>query len=503
MAPKAPPYTFFALFAIVFLVIFNYTLTLMGSVYIVGDLGGSNYMTTYVISFYAIGNALGVPLGRSLSGRVGTVRLLTWCLLLFALISYFCAISPNYPVFIGARFLQGLVSGPFYTLTNRLFTYFTPEEKKEKSTAIMLTILTVGPVAGATFGGWMAYELNWRIVFYLNIPPTLLLAYFVYIRLRHYNAPKEKYSFDFIGYIFYFFGVFLLGFVLITGQEFDWHRSPLIVFFSVLGTLSMTFFVLWSRYQEHPVLEFKFFKNIGFAFGLLNLALLFSIYFGTVVLLSLWLSLYVNYTPVWVGLLIGNMLIAGILPTFMIKKLALVDCRIPLIVAITLLAISCFHTSIFNVEINFGRIAFSRVLAGFGLAFFLPPIFRLCFRSLEEDKVIDVVVLFQFVRALSSGLGVSLFVILWQRREIFYHQRLGGDLTPFSEKTKAFFVHAKGFNLDGIQSLAKLDDLLSRASIALALDDCFFFMGWLLVALAGVIVATLFLNKSSFLPEKK
>ncbi len=507
---KEPTFSlFFAFFCVLFFVIFGYTLPIMAGVYIVGELGGSNYISIYGVTFYSIGNALGVPLGAALHYRIGIVRMLVGCLILFAFFSYLCGSASHFPFFIGARLLQGVVSGPFYTLTNRLFAYFTPEKKKIAFTSITLTILAVVPVIGATWGGFLAYEFHWRWIFYANIPFILVLAWFIGTRLRGYDAMQQKTiqpaPFDVVGYVFYCVSVFCLSFVFTTGQELDWFRSPLLNTLIIVGLVSGLFFVLWSLHHPYPIFHLKLLTNPVFCFALFNLACLFSAYFGMVILLSLWLKLYVQYTPIWIGALIGTMAIAGILPSFLIsKEWARTDCRLPLLIAVGFLAISCFHTALFDVEINFGRIAFSRVCAGFGLVLFLPPIFRLCFRSFPEEESLNVLVLFQFVRALSSGLGASFYTILWQRREIFYHERLGSKLTAFSQQTQLFFEKAMGFQLQGKAADAQLDFYLERQAISLALDDCFYFMGCVLIGLLVLIAITLFFRKqAAFFPEKK
>ena len=60
-----------------FSAIYNYTLSLMASPYIVGDLGGSNAIASYSVSLFAVGNALSVPLGKPLIARLGSVRMVT------------------------------------------------------------------------------------------------------------------------------------------------------------------------------------------------------------------------------------------------------------------------------------------------------------------------------------------------------------------------------------------------------------------------------------------
>ncbi len=491
---------FFALFCTLFSVIFNYTLSIMASPYIVADLGGSDTIATYTVSLFALGNALGLPLGRALFLRIGTVRFLFIAMLLFSFFSWTCAIAPNYPFFNASRFLQGFVSGPFYVLVFHLFSCLQPEGKKEKFTSITLMIFTVVPVIGACWGGWLAYEWTWRLSFYLGTPLLLLLALYLRYRLAGFDTqPPERTPFDLVGYLFYFIAVFSLGIAIITGQQLDWFRSPLITGLFILGTPCLLFYIFWDLNHPHPVIDLKLLKRMVLSFSLFCLAILFSAYFGMVVLLSLWLKLWVNYTPDWIGVLLGIMALTGLLPLSLMHPKRLIDNRIFLATSILLLLTSCFHTMAFNVDIDFQRIAISRALAGLGLSFFLAPLFRLGFYQLQKEQVLPVLGLFQITRALSSGLGACVYDVIWQRRQVFFHERLSSSVTANAQQTQEFFLAAKEVGLEGNFANAQLEYYLQRQATALALDDCFYLMAWILAGLLMTFIFTFFARKGSFI----
>ncbi len=493
---------FFAFFSLIFLVIFTFTLGLMAGPYIVSDLGGSNDISTYALAFYGVGNALGVPLGNQLTAKIKPKKLLIGCLLLFAFFCWISAAATNYPFFIAMRFAQGIVAGPFYFLFSYFMATLAPRDKQQLFFSILITIFTVVPVLGACWGGTLSYLFTWRLAFYLNVPIILLLTLVFMIKMKHIDQSPTQKKQDPIGYIFFALGVFCLSTLVITGQELDWFRSDMIIFLAIAGILSLGFFITWALNRSDPVLDLHLFKNPIFTYGLTHLAFLFSIYFGTVILLSQWLTIDVNYTPLWISLLVGTMAVAGCIPTFLIVKFNTIDCRLPLAIAIVLLAFSCFHTTLFNEEVNFGRIAFSRTIAGFGLVFFLPPIFRMCFHSFPEERSTRVLEIFQVVRALSSSLGASIFTTIWQRRQVFYHDRLGGQITVLSPETHDYFMKAQQVDLTGLPAFAKLNDLLNKRSTALALDDCFWLMGWILIGLLGILCFTTLMKSQGFVPEK-
>jgi MFS transporter, DHA2 family, multidrug resistance protein len=504
MKAPNPSVVSFVQLATIFLMVFNFTLTLMASPYITWDLGGSNTITVYTIVFYSLGSALSIPLGSALLERFNTYRLFTFLLGLFAITSVLCALAPNFFFFNLCRFLQGFTAGPFYILCSQIHAHFVPKEKKDGYTALIVTIFAIVPVFGACFGGWIAYDYNWRYLFYYNVPVILLLIFLMRSHLEGYHIPILKKPFDRIGYFFYFLGILSLGIVATMVQQLDWYRSTWVVSLAVIGSVSFIFFVLWSLQTLHPIFNFSLIKNRVFAFALINVAVLFSIYFGMVVLLALWLTLDVNYTPIWIGFLIGSMAIVGLFPRYFVeKRFRLLDARIYLGIAIVFFAISAFHTSIFDVDIDFGRIAISRFIAGFGVAFFLPPIFRLCFRSFPSEQEKDVMTYFQVIRSLSSGLGGAVYSIIWQRRESFYHSRLGGLLTDFSSSTKEFFAKAKIIGIEGLKADAQLNYYLDRRAKSLALDDSFYLMGWILVGLFFLLLLTLAFRWKGFSPEKQ
>lgn len=160
-------------------VVFNLTLPIMAGLYIVSDLGGSSYLTSYAVSFFCIGNILGVPLGKPSSTGLRAIPLFLLCLTLMCIFSWCCAMSTNYFEFILFRFLEGVASGPLfilipYTLIPRLAS----EKDKSLILSLLLISFTLAPVLAASYGGWIAYYHNWRILFLSNIPLCPFFNYF-------------------------------------------------------------------------------------------------------------------------------------------------------------------------------------------------------------------------------------------------------------------------------------------------------------------------------------
>ncbi|NLZ42655.1 MAG: MFS transporter, partial [Comamonadaceae bacterium] len=87
---------------------------------IAGDLGVSPTQGTWVITSFAVANAIAVPLTGWLTRRIGPVRLFTASVGLFVLASWLCGLAPSIEVLIACRVFQGLVAGPMNPLSQTL-----------------------------------------------------------------------------------------------------------------------------------------------------------------------------------------------------------------------------------------------------------------------------------------------------------------------------------------------------------------------------------------------
>lgn len=498
-----PPLSFFlALFASLFLAIFYNTITNMAGIYIVSELGGSSYISIYLMIFFGLGNLLSLPLANPIADRVGPIKLLVCCLLLYTFFSVLCGMASTFVWLNLFRFGLGLSCGPLFILCRRIVLAYAPQQKVAICSFIMLLMYAIVPVLGVSFGAWLAYENLWRWMFLGNGPIALTAAGYFWLFYRQTDPIcAQRLAVDKVGYFFYAVGISALLIAATLSQQLDWYRSPTLVTLALIGVPSFLFFILWELISPNPILQIQLLRSPMLSFGLLNLGILFSTYFGMIILITLWLNIYANYTPWWISILIGSMAIAGVFAYFVSKGLLKrYDPRLTLALAILSFAISCYYSTYFDVDVDFFHLAVARFLAGLGLVLFLLPLFEICCSSYGPDQTDSIFTLFQLVRALFSCLGSGLYVILWQRRQIFFHERLGEPLTVNSPLTIDYFNRAtEVFHLTYEQAVLELNGLLERQATSLALNDVFGFMGSILMGLFALLLLSFF-KKS--IPQK-
>ncbi|HEY6355755.1 MAG TPA: DHA2 family efflux MFS transporter permease subunit, partial [Burkholderiaceae bacterium] len=135
-----------------------------------GDLGVSPNQGTWIITSFAVANAIAVPLTGWLTQRFGQVRLFTASVLLFVVASWLCGLAPNIESLIAFRVLQGLVAGPMIPLSQTLLLASYPPALAGMAIAFWGMTTLVAPVLGPLLGGWITDNISWPWIFYINVP---------------------------------------------------------------------------------------------------------------------------------------------------------------------------------------------------------------------------------------------------------------------------------------------------------------------------------------------
>ena len=102
-----------------FVAVLNMTIANVTVPNIAGALGAGSSQGTWVITSYAVAEAITVPLTGWLSGRFGAVRLFCIAVVLFGLCSLLCGLSTSLPMLLGMRVLQGMAGGPSWRYRRR------------------------------------------------------------------------------------------------------------------------------------------------------------------------------------------------------------------------------------------------------------------------------------------------------------------------------------------------------------------------------------------------
>src|SRR5512141_1141774 len=189
---------------------------------IAGDLAVSPNQGTWVITSFAVSNAIAVPLTGWLSQRFGQVRLFVSSVILFVVASFMCGLAPNMATLIAFRALQGFVAGPMIPLSQSLLLASYPKALAGLAMAMWAMTTLVAPVTGPLLGGWITDNMTWPWIFYINIPVGLLAAAVTWSIYRTRDPGPRKVPIDLVGLGLLITWVGALQIMVDKGKELDW-----------------------------------------------------------------------------------------------------------------------------------------------------------------------------------------------------------------------------------------------------------------------------------------
>ncbi len=472
-----------------FLIVLDYSIANVALPYIAGDLAVSSDQGTYVITAFAVGNGIVLAISGWLTRRFGGVRLLLAALLLFILFSWLCGIAPSFPFLVAFRFLQGAVSGPLIPLSQTLILTHNPPEKRNKVMSFWSMVVIVGPVVGPIVGGYLTFNYAWPWIFFINIPIGLFAAVCLWNILGKEKEEKEKIPLEWFGFLLLAVGVSCLQVFLDKGQQWDWFRSPAIRILATGAFFCLSFLVVWELVHPRPLLDLRLAKIKSFAVSLISISVAYALYFGSVVIIPLWLQTYMGYTAYLAGLAVAPIGFIPILGSFFTSKI--IDRFgkiIPLTFSFIFFAISCFYTAYFTTDVDILHVGFSRFLLGFGFVIFITPLITLSVQDMPQDKLSGAASIFHFLRAIFGGIGTSIFTTMWLRRTYYHHNTLGSAITQYTDNGNNFFKDAAQADVLGPQALGLLNETVDTQAALLAQNDCFYVMGWAFLALLPLLL---------------
>ncbi|TEW54699.1 DHA2 family efflux MFS transporter permease subunit [Psychromonas sp. RZ22] len=452
---------------------------------IAGSLGVSSEQSTWIITSFAVCNAIALPLTGWLSRRIGQLRLFIISVSLFTITSFLCGIATSMPELIAFRALQGFFAGPMFPMCQTLLLAIFPSVKRGTALALISMVTVVAPIVGPITGGWITDNYSWPWIFFINVPIGIFCCAAVWQQLKGRADTISKMPIDYIGIALLVLGVGLLQIVLDLGNNADWFESTHIVIMTGISVVALISFVIWELTEKNPIVNLYLFKDRNYAFGTIALVLSYSAFFAINIILPQWLQMYMGYTSIWAGLAAAPM---GVLPLILAplvgKYASKTDMRILASISFIVIGVSCFLRANFNTFIDFASVAEVQLFMGIGIAFMFMPLTTIFLSNLSDDQVADGSGLTTFLRVLGASFASSLTTWIWNRRADFHHANLTEHVSNYQIGTVDYLDKIGGATQT---NLAVVEHMVTTQSYMMSLNDYFYMLGCLFFVLIGFV----------------
>jgi MFS transporter, DHA2 family, multidrug resistance protein len=456
-----------------------------------GDLGVASDQGTWVITSFAVANAISVPLTGWLTDRIGQVRLFVGSIILFVISSWLCGLAPTLPFLLAARVLQGAVAGPMIPLSQTLLLASYPKAKAPIALSLWSMTTLTAPVAGPILGGWISDNISWPWIFYVNIPVGIAAAIITWIIFRDRDSHVKKAPIDTVGLALLVIWVGSLQIMLDKGKDLDWFNSTTIVTLALVALIGFAMFVIWELTAEHPVVDLSLFSRRNFTGGTISLAVGYGLYFGNLVLLPLWLQTTLGYTATDAGLVLAPVgLFAILLSPLTGKFLPKTDPRYIATAAFVIFALCFWMRSRYTTGVDTWALMLPTLIQGVAMAGFFIPLVSITLSGLPGNRIPAASGLSNFVRIMFGGIGASVFTTAWDHRTILHHAQLTEQANLYNPVFNQSVSQLQGLGMNTQAAYGSINQGLSQQAAMLGVNDLFYLSAGVFIALIALIWIT-------------
>ncbi|WP_428333260.1 DHA2 family efflux MFS transporter permease subunit [Novosphingobium sp.] len=466
---------FIAAFALAlsnFVVVLDITIANVSVPHIAGDLAVAPSQGTWVITSYAVAEAICVPLTGWLASRFGAVRVFLISLLGFGLCSMLCGVSQTLPMLIAFRVLQGMFGGPIMPMSQTLLLRIFPPQKASMALGIWAMTTVSAPIAGPILGGYISDDWSWHWIFFINLPIVIMCAIVTRALTTRYETPTEKAPIDYVGLVMLIIWVGALQIMLDKGEEDDWFNSTFIMTLAITAAIGFVAFLIWELTDKHPIVNLRVFRHRGFTVALVTQCLSYGAFFAMVVLIPLFLQTNLGYTATVAGQAAGFMGVLAVIMSPIVARLTTkIDLRMLICFGAAWMGVMAFIRTSTITGIDFYHIALPIFLQGFGMPFFFVGTTALAMSSVLPRETASAAGLQNFARTLSGAFATSISNTAWDHDTKYAHAELSGLIHPPASLLQ-----------QGMTGRLMIDRLVTTEAVTLATNavfmDCFIFLAF-------------------------
>jgi EmrB/QacA subfamily drug resistance transporter len=250
-----------------FMILLDTTIVNIAIPSIISALHSSLDQILWVLNAYLLVYAvLLITCGR-LGDLIGQRRLFIAGLTIFTAASALCGLAQDGNQLIAARVLQGVGGAVLTPQTLSIITMIFPPERRGAAFGLWGAVAGVAAVTSPTLGGFLVTYVDWRWIFYVNVPVgivALLGAAFIVPDLR----PGRRHRLDLVGVLLASAGLFGVVFGLVEGERYNWGAfwGPITIpEIIAAGIIVFIGFIVFERFQAEPLLPLSLFSNLNFS----------------------------------------------------------------------------------------------------------------------------------------------------------------------------------------------------------------------------------------------
>lgn len=458
------------------------------------SLGATLSEVSWVVSSYAVANVIILPLTAWLGDRFGKKRYFVFSLVAFTLASVLCGMATTLPMLIVARVLQGLGGGGLLAKAQSILFETFPREEQAMAQGFFGAIVIAGPAIGPTLGGYIVTNVNWRWIFFINIPVGIaaVLACLAFLP-EDGDDKRVRHGVDWLAIGLLALGLGCLQTVLEEGQSEDWFDSRFITLTSLLAVGSLALFVRRELRSDHPVVDLRVLRHRSLWAGSLLSVVVGMALYGALFAVPIFCQSILHYTPQQTGmLLLPGALCSAVAMPIAAKLIRRFDPRALFVVGALILATAVLKLGRLSPQSGADDLFWPLIIRSFGTVMMFLPLNMATLGPIPKKDISAATGFYSLTRQLGGSIGVALLATLLSQRQSFHRailvEKLDAADPHVLERLAAFTAAFTSRGFDPViahdKALKLLDGSVSIQAAVMSFGDTF----WVAVPL---VLATL------------
>jgi EmrB/QacA subfamily drug resistance transporter len=216
------------------------------------------------LTAYLLALAILIPASGAIADRFGARLVFQGAIALFTLGSIACGLSPTLPILVLSRFIQGVGGAMMMPVGRLILLRSVTKEDLVSAMSWLLMPALIGPILGPPLGGWIVTYLDWRWIFWLNVPIGAIGIALVARFIADVRGPRRP--FDVRGFILssLSLGSLLVGFEMASGHA-GGEIAPILL---VAGVVFGALYLRHAQRTPEPILDLTLLRIPTFGLSL-------------------------------------------------------------------------------------------------------------------------------------------------------------------------------------------------------------------------------------------
>ncbi|WP_119344039.1 DHA2 family efflux MFS transporter permease subunit [Facilibium subflavum] len=434
-----------------------------------GSLSANTEEISWIVTSYIVSSAIFMPLTGFLVRVVGRKRLLFINIIGFLIFSMLCGLATSLGEMVFFRIMQGIFGASLVPLSQYVLRDTFDPKEQVKAMAIWGIGIMAAPVLGPTIGGYITDWMNWRWIFYINIPVCLIAATMTILFIS--ETPRQKLKIDWGGLLLMVITISALQIFLDRGNSDGWLESHFILALLLIWIIGAFIFIIRGWINPKNILNLHLFKDRNYTASCILLVLYTAGIFGLMTVQPLIMQGFMNYSASLSGELMAPRGIAAAVAMIFVAPLAKkIDLRFIIFLGILITAYGNYLYAHIPLMSDPWNLTYPGIIQGFGMGFFFVPVSTMALQTLKPADLAEGSGMFSFFRNLGTSVGTSIMVtILTQQAQVAWHDMVK-NINPANPNYQSWLTHT-GWQAQDQSTLAHIANMIISQANIISFDD--------------------------------